>query len=153
MPDYHFCLSRCSSPQSQPKYYIIEPQDSLTSSTNSLVDRILGRLPPSQPCPVHTILTKLSADNGKLLSPAKHTSTSIYLDHLGFHHDEHSYKAMLLSRDTKLGERKVIVEGEFKWSSSKGEAKKKALEDLLRKSAEKVKEEMDKLRKCGFCGK
>jgi hypothetical protein len=50
---------------------------------------------------------------------------------------------MLLSKD-KSGKRKVLLEGAYEYSGSKSEAKRKALESLLKKSGEKVKEAMEK---------
>ena len=50
---------------------------------------------------------------------------------------------MILSKD-KSGKRKILLEGEYKFSDSKSEAKRKALEALLEKSGAKVKEAIEK---------
>jgi hypothetical protein len=88
------------------------------------------------------LLTRAPLDHARLLAP-KSSSTSIYIDHLPFGHDDHGYKAMVFSKD-KSGDRKVLLEGEYKFSSCRNQAKRKAMEALLKKSGDKVKEEMEK---------
>ena len=50
---------------------------------------------------------------------------------------------MVLSKD-KSGGRKVLLEGQYMFSGSETEAKRMALEELLKKTGDKVKEAMEK---------
>lgn len=89
-------------------------------------------------------LTNQHLDHAKLLVP-RLTKTIIYLDSLPFDKDDtdHGYKGMLISKDSS-GKRKMLLEGEYVFSSCKNEAKRKALDILLKKSSEKVKEAMER---------
>ena len=88
------------------------------------------------------MLIRSAADHAKLLAP-KNTDTTIFIDQLPFDDGDHGYKAMVLSKD-KSGKRQILLESDYEFSSSKSEAKRKALASLLKKSGEKVKEAMDK---------
>ena len=74
----------------------------------------------------------------------KNTDTTVFLDQLPFEDEgDHAYKAMILTKD-KSGKRKVLLEGAYEVSSSKSQARRKTLENLLNKSKDKVKEAMGK---------
>jgi hypothetical protein len=85
-----------------------------------------------------------NTDHAKLLVP-KSTKTVIFLDSLPFDDDDkdYGYKSMLISKDSS-GKRKVLLDGEYVFSGCKNEAKRKALDVLLKKSSKKVKETMEK---------